>query len=295
MLIRMVGRPPSATLYVTDLDRTLLRSDSTVGAQSARLLNSAIEAGAPITYATARSFLSSRKATAELRLRLPVITYGGTITAHPDSGQPLDLRLLRETAVDSVLRLCRSAPSVEPILHTFERARDWIRWLPTRETAGVAAFLAARHDDPRLRPITATDPLDPTTVFYIALLAHATTLTTLRSKLRPHLDGVAHFLSIDPSTPGLDWLELHNIEGTKAEAIRWIMTSLGTERLVVFGDNHNDLPMFEIADESYAVANAVPAVREAATGVIGSNDEDAVANWIADDLHKAKSEASTRW
>lgn len=62
------------------------------------------------------------------------------------------------------------------------------------------------------------------------------------------------------------------------------MHRLGAERLVVFGDNHNDLPMFEVADESYAVSNAVPAVLEAATGVIGSNDEDAVACWIAEDF-----------
>jgi hydroxymethylpyrimidine pyrophosphatase-like HAD family hydrolase len=41
--------------------------------------------------------------------------------------------------------------------------------------------------------------------------------------------------------------------------------------------------MFAIADESYAVSNAVPAVRDAATRVINSNDEDAVARWITAD------------
>ena len=34
-------------------------------------------------------------------------------------------------------------------------------------------------------------------------------------------------------------------------------------RLVVFGDNVNDLPMFEVADERYAVANATELLREA--------------------------------
>lgn len=45
------------------------------------------------------------------------------------------------------------------------------------------------------------------------------------------------------------------------------MDRLGAERLVVFGDIHNGLPMFEVADESYAVSNAVPAVLEPAAGV----------------------------
>jgi hydroxymethylpyrimidine pyrophosphatase-like HAD family hydrolase len=42
--------------------------------------------------------------------------------------------------------------------------------------------------------------------------------------------------------------------------------------------------MFEIADESYAVANAIPALKAIATGVIDSNDQDAVAHWI--DTHR---------
>ena len=47
---------------------------------------------------------------------------------------------------------------------------------------------------------------------------------------------------------------------------------------MVFGDALNDISMFEIADESYAVLNAVDELKAIATGIIGSNDEDAVAN-----------------
>ena len=38
--------------------------------------------------------------------------------------------------------------------------------------------------------------------------------------------------------------------------------------------------MFRFADESYAVSNAVEELKEAATAVIGSNDEDGVAKWL---------------
>jgi len=272
------------TLYVSDLDGTLLGSGGSVGEASAEVLNTAIEAGGLFTYATARSFLTSRKATAGLRLNLPVVTYGGTVTVHPGSGEHLDLRLLDPAAVESVLSLCVSHPAAEPILHTFENGRDWVRWRPERVTAGVTAFLDARAGDPRLRPITTNDPLNPSAVFYVAILGENSALGDLRRKLLPDLTRAAHFLSVDPGTPGLDWLEFHNVEGTKAKAIRRLMLRVSADRLVVFGDNHNDLPMFEIADESYAVSNAIPAVRNAATGVIGSNDEGAVARWIADDI-----------
>ena len=57
-------------------------------------------------------------------------------------------------------------------------------------------------------------------------------------------------------------------------------THLGCDRLIVFGDGKNDIDMFQLADESYAVANAAPELKAVATGVIGSNDEDAVAKWL---------------
>jgi hydroxymethylpyrimidine pyrophosphatase-like HAD family hydrolase len=52
-------------------------------------------------------------------------------------------------------------------------------------------------------------------------------------------------------------------------------------RPMVFGDEVNYIGMFRMADEAYAVAGAVPDLARYATAVIGSNDEDAVARWLA--------------
>ena len=50
---------------------------------------------------------------------------------------------------------------------------------------------------------------------------------------------------------------------------------------MVFGDQVNDIGMFRMADEAYAVAGAAPELARHATAIIGSNDEDAVARWLA--------------
>lgn len=55
---------------------------------------------------------------------------------------------------------------------------------------------------------------------------------------------------------------------------------LGVEYIVAFGDGKNDMEMFEIADESYAVENAVDELKAIATGVIDSNEKDGVAKWL---------------
>jgi hydroxymethylpyrimidine pyrophosphatase-like HAD family hydrolase len=55
---------------------------------------------------------------------------------------------------------------------------------------------------------------------------------------------------------------------------------IGAESVIAFGDMPNDLPLFAWAGTSCAVANAHPAVRAAATHVIGSNDDDGVAEYL---------------
>ncbi len=60
------------------------------------------------------------------------------------------------------------------------------------------------------------------------------------------------------------------------------MEMTGARRIVSFGDNINDVPMFRISAESCAVANAVPEARAAATRVIGANTENGVARWLAE-------------
>lgn len=63
-------------------------------------------------------------------------------------------------------------------------------------------------------------------------------------------------------------------------AIQQLKAMFNCEKVVVFGDGKNDIDMFEIADEGYAVSNAHETLKEKATGIIGSNDEDGVAKWL---------------
>ena len=67
---------------------------------------------------------------------------------------------------------------------------------------------------------------------------------------------------------------------SKAHAVLQLKELLHCEKVVVFGDGANDIPMFEIADESYAMANAIEELKEKATAVIDSNENDGVAKWL---------------
>ena len=76
------------------------------------------------------------------------------------------------------------------------------------------------------------------------------------------------------------WLNLGPENGQKSHGALKLKKLLGCDRIVCFGDGRNDLPLFSVADECYAVANAVPELKAAADGIIGSNEEDGVARWL---------------
>ena len=76
------------------------------------------------------------------------------------------------------------------------------------------------------------------------------------------------------------WCEIMPAKATKAEAIRKLKRLLNCDKVVSFGDAVNDIPMFEISDEAYAVENAVEELKAFAAGIIGSNENDGVANWL---------------
>ena len=73
-------------------------------------------------------------------------------------------------------------------------------------------------------------------------------------------------------------------KATKASAALQLKSMLGCEKLVMFGDGRNDLSLFAVADEKYAMSNAVPELKEISTAVIDSNNNDGVAKWISKHL-----------
>lgn len=76
------------------------------------------------------------------------------------------------------------------------------------------------------------------------------------------------------------WLEIMPKAASKSNAITQLKKLLGCDKLVVFGDGKNDIDMFEIADECYAVKNAHEEWKRKSTAIIESNDDDGVAKWL---------------
>ena len=73
------------TLYVSDLDGTLLRSDAQTSEYTNQVINQLTSDGILFSYATARSYLTATKATKGLNAKIPIITYNGAVILQNDT------------------------------------------------------------------------------------------------------------------------------------------------------------------------------------------------------------------
>lgn len=77
------------TLYVTDLDGTLLNTKERINPESIRIINGLVDRGMMFTYATARSLVSAAVAAEGLSTKIPVIVYNGAFIVRPETGEVL--------------------------------------------------------------------------------------------------------------------------------------------------------------------------------------------------------------
>lgn len=263
------------TLYVTDLDGTLLRSNETTSDFTNRTINALVEKGMLFSYATARSYSTSAKVTKGLNAAIPLIVYNGALVIDNATGQILLSNVFGADAQELLSDLI--AHGVYPIVYSFVDGVEQFRYLPRRCTQGVLDFAATRKGDRRDHPVQTAQELYEGDIFYFACIDTEEKLAPLYEKYRE----TYHAVYQRDLYSGEQWLEIMPKAASKSNAIRQLKEHLRCGRLVVFGDGRNDIDMFQLADESYAVSNAVDELKAAATAVIGSNDEDGVAKWLA--------------
>lgn len=275
-----------STLYIADLDGTLLRPDGSLGLRTLAVVNNFIASGGLFTYATGRSFHSAKRVLEGLELNLPAITYAGAMIVDPNSGVAEVAEMIPSHAIEDLLNVFADS-GLQPILFVIQDGRDRVCWLEGELSSGIAYFLGSRLGDPRHMPLRNWQEINLESVFYISVIASESELLGVRRKLDMNVQNSCHTVLVeDIYTPGYQWLEFTSALGTKAYAANKVRAVAKADSIVCFGDSHNDLSLFAIADHSYAMANALEEVKSQATAVIGSNSDEGVAIWLEDRLLK---------
>lgn len=265
------------TLYVTDLDGTLLNRRDRINPESIKVINGLVKEGMLFTYATARSLVSATVVTQGLSMDIPIIAYNGAFIIHPSTGEILSKESFAEGEADRVMEVLEEH-GISVLVYAYVEGVEKVSWLVSRENEGIRRYLSLRKGDRRLRPVATREELYQGDKFYFTCIGE-------REELQPIYD----IFSRDAGFRCIIQQELYRPEyfceimpagATKAKAILKLKKLWNCDRVVSFGDAVNDIPMFEISDECYAVENAVEELKAIATGVIGSNEEDGVAEWL---------------
>ena len=263
------------TLYITDLDGTLLHHDERISTWSCKTLNQLIDAGMLFSYATARSIFTASTVTEGLFPKLPVIVNNGSFIMDVPTRKRIVVNQFTDSeAQDIYATLCKYqiAPLVDAIINEQEKFSYEERAI----NPALAEFVAARKNDGRDNPLTDTNVILQGTVFYFTCIGEEEKLRAAYTVLRKTYNCIFQF-DIYSHEP---WLEIMPHTASKAHAILQLKEHYHCNKVVVFGDGANDIPMFHVADEGYAMKNAIDALKEIATAVIDSNENDGVAKWL---------------
>ena len=137
-------------------------------------------------------------------------------------------------------------------------------------------FIESRKGDPRIRIIHHPKDFYVGQIFYVTLIDET-------DKLKPfyaYYQKQYHCLFQKDIYTNQQWLEIMPQGTSKAHAIEQLKHIYHYDRLVVFGDGENDIEMFQLANEAYAVDNAHEKLKALATQIIPSNDQDGVAQFL---------------
>lgn len=246
------------TLYVTDLDGTLLEPDKSIEPENLKLINQLIDEDVNITYATARSLITAKQVIGDINFKLPVIVQNGTFILSPKGDM-----ILGNYLGDSILDTVRDY-DILPIVYSQIGKKNYFSYIKDKMSAGVKAFVDDHLDDPRNHPVNTYENLYEGDIFYLLLIDDY-------GKLKPLYDLFKedYYAVLDQEMYSHDWwLEVMSPDASKANAIKYLKQKLQCDEVVVFGDGKNDIEMFEEADYSCAVENAAPELIKCADEVI---------------------------
>lgn len=271
------------TLYVSDMDGTLLGPDARVSPESVRMLNVAIAGGALFSVATARTPATVSGLLKDVDLRIPLVVMTGAALWDSRTGAYINPKFHKEETARRLVDLYREKglptfmyllgeDNLIHIYHIGEMSPLERKFVEERLDSPFKTFHIPESGDSEL-----PERLDRVMLFYA--MRPTEEVRRVHDAIKGSDDLRAVFYH-DMYGQEIALMEVFGPGASKALAVKALAEMTGAGRITAYGDNINDLPMLAVADEAVAVANAVPDVMDAAGRVIGPNSGDSVAKDI---------------
>jgi len=271
------------SIYVSDLDGTLLTDDGEISVYSRENLIRLLNAGVNFTVASARSITSLQQTLHGIPFRLPVIGINGAFISDFATGKHLVINDMRTDLLETVYGYI-TGYNCMPFISTFNGDEDRL-YYHTLPNDGMQWYFDNRRlaGDKRLCKIKRLQDVFVDDVVAFTIINTRQQLINLATKMMADFadELQMHFFE-NPYSPPWYWLTIHDKKACKSVAIRELLSYGGFELkdLVVFGDNLNDVNMFKMSPRAVAPSNSSDEIKKLATEVIGVNTDDSVIKYV---------------
>ena len=267
--------PKAIKALAIDLDGTLLRPDKTLSTRTLHALRSCMDRGIGIILATGRAVGSGEKYRKQIGASGPQIYYNGAQVVDMDAG-----KLIHKKYVDPgpILFCVRMAREMGLYYQAFFPAEEGTGEILMAERMAEEAETYIKSSGVKIVIGDLEEHLSKATAIIKGMFI---TPEKNHEKLRLRLlEKYGESLYIVQTTP--IFLEILAEGVSKGSGLEYALSYLNIkkEETIAFGDEENDLPMFDIAGFSAAPANAKEKVRKAALFHIPPDEEDGVASFL---------------
>jgi len=273
------------TLYISDLDGTLLHSDALPSEHTVETVNFLVEKGYNITFATARSISSAAEILPDFRLKLPVVMMNGVCLTDINSKKQLNVfSMSREVARKAIEIFERHG---RPPMHfTIDEKGEICVDYKLIKSEYEREFMEVRRS--RYNHFVQCREYDTSSgAVYLSAIDRKETVEAIVEELKL-LDGIGFTYYLDTYSDGQYFIEVYSSLAGKQNAINLMKERYGFDRVVAFGDNGNDVEMLQNADIGIAVGNAQQSAKLVADLVIDTNENDGVAKYLMELYHKGE-------
>jgi len=267
------------TLYISDLDGTLLQPNAELSSTTKRILNEMIEKGLLFSIATARTIASVKSILADVNINLPIVLMNGACIYDIDKKEYINIETLDTRSRKLLLDLIKDN-NLKGFAYVIKN-NHLFTYFEDIDIKPLQLFHDERVNKYK-KPFTKVDSfyqLAQEPLLYFTLIDKKENLDFVYDLIKdaPDLNCVLYKDNYATDT----WnLEIYSKKASKYHAVNFLRNYLNLDRVVCFGDNRNDIPLFRASDYKIAVANAVDELKIKSDTIIKSNTQDAVALWL---------------
>ncbi|QOP40330.1 HAD-IIB family hydrolase [Sulfurimonas marina] len=266
-------------IYITDLDHTFLRTDLSVSDYTKKIWNS-YEKDSVISIATARTYKKTMQFLKGVSINAPMILLDGALIATTDK-KIVDTKFVSKEMADEIIEEGGKLGIYPFVLSLVDQELNEAFTYSTTLNNYQTEILKRYANDDHTQGFKNLRAMDDN--FKIVYMADEAILIELEERIKKIFGDELKYILAPEAYMGCYFLTILHKDADKAHGITSVSESAGFDlnNLSVFGDNLNDIGMFNLANTSVAVANAHDDVKKMADIVLQhSNDEDGVAKYL---------------